>query len=74
MYYVILDEIQLAGGFEFVLNGLLYENNIDVYETGINFKFLLFDIITEFRGRGDQVRVYPLSFSKFVNTFDGDKY
>ena len=74
MYYVILDEIQLVEGFEFVLNGLLYENNIDVYVTGSNSKFLSSDIITEFRGRGDQVRVYPLSFSEFVSAFDGDKY
>lgn len=74
MYYVILDEIQLVDGFEFVLNGLLYENNIDVYVTGSNSKFLSSDIITEFRGRGDQVRVYPLSFSEFVSAFDGDKY
>lgn len=74
MYYVILDEIQLVKGFEFVLNGLLYENNIDVYVTGSNSKFLSSDIITEFRGRGDQVRVYPLSFSEFVSAFDGDKY
>lgn len=74
MYYVILDEIQLVEGFEFVLNGLLYENNIDVYVTGSNSKFLSSDIITEFRGRGDQVRVYPLSFSEFASAFDGDKY
>ena len=74
MYYVILDEIQLVEEFEFVLNGLLYENNIDVYVTGSNSKFLSSDIITEFRGRGDQVRVYPLSFSEFVSAFDGDKY
>ena len=74
MYYIILDEIQLVKGFEFVLNGLLYENNIDVYVTGSNSRFLSSDIITEFRGRGDQVRVYPLSFSEFVSAFDGDKY
>lgn len=74
MHYVILDEIQLVVGFEFVLNGLLYENNIDVYVTGSNSKFLSSDIITEFRGRGDQVRVYPLSFFEFASAFDGDKY
>ena len=74
MYYVILDEIQLVEGFEYVLNGLLYEKNIDVYVTGSNSKFLSSDIITEFRGRGDQVRVYPLSFSEFVSAFEGDKY
>ncbi len=65
MYYVLLDEIQLVEGFEFVLNGLLYEKNIDVYITGSNSKFLSSDIITEFRGRGDQIRVYPLSFAEF---------
>ena len=74
MYYVIIDEIQLTKGFEFVLNGLLYEKNIDVYVTGSNSKFLSSDIITEFRGRGDEVRIYPLSFAEFVGAYDGDKY
>lgn len=74
MHYVILDEIQLVEGFEYVLNGLLYEKNIDVYVTGSNSKFLSSDIITEFRGRGDQIKVYPFSFSEFVTAYDGDKY
>ena len=74
MYYVILDEIQLVKGFEFVLNGLLYERNIDVYVTGSNSKFLSSDIITEFRGRGDQIKVNPLSFAEFLSAFNGDKY
>lgn len=74
MYYVMLDEIQLVEGFEYVLNGFLYEKNIDVYVTGSNSKFLSSDIITEFRGRGDQVKVYPFSFSEFVTAYDGDKY
>ena len=74
MHYVILDEVQLVEGFEFVLNGLLYEKNIDVYVTGSNSKFLSSDIITEFRGRGDQVRVFPLSFDEFLSAYDGDKY
>ena len=74
MYYVILDEIQLVEGFEYILNGLIYEKNIDVYVTGSNSKFLSSDIITEFRGRGDQVRVFPLSFAEFTSAFDGDKY
>ena len=74
MYYILLDEIQLVDGFEFVLNGLLYEKNLDVYVTGSNSKFLSSDIITEFRGRSDQVKVSPLSFSEFVSVFDGDKY
>lgn len=74
MYYVILDEIQLVKGFEFVLNGLLYEKNIDVYVTGSNSKFLSSDIITEFRGRGDQIKVNPLSFAEYLSAFNGDKY
>ena len=74
MYYVILDEIQIVKSFEFVLNGLLYEKNIDVYVTGSNSKFLSSDIITEFRGRGDQIKVNSLSFAEFLSAFDGDKY
>lgn len=74
MYYVLIDEIQLAAGFEFVLNGLLYEKNIDVYVTGSNSRFLSSDIITEFRGRGDEIRIYPLSFAEFVNAYDGNSY
>ena len=74
MYYVLIDEIQLTEGFEFVLNGLLYEKNIDVYVTGSNSRFLSSDIITEFRGRSDEVRIYPLSFAEFVNAYDGDRY
>ena len=74
MYYVLIDEIQLAAGFEFVLNGLLYEKNIDVYVTGSNSRFLSSDIITEFRGRGDEIRIYPLSFAEFVNAYDGNRY
>lgn len=74
MYYIILDEIQLVKNFEFVLNGLLYEKNVDVYVTGSNSKFLSSDIITEFRGRGDQVKVNPLSFSEFYSVYKGDKY
>ncbi len=74
MYYILLDEVQLVQGFEYVLNGLLYEKNLDVYVTGSNSKFLSSDVITEFRGRGDQIRVSPLSFSEFVSAFEGDKY
>ena len=66
MYYIILDEIQLVDDFDYILNGLLYEKNLDVYVTGSNSKFLSSDIITEFRGRGDQVRVQPLSFSEYL--------
>ena len=74
MYYILLDEIQLVKEFEYVLNGLLYEKNFDIYVTGSNSKFLSSNVITEFRGRGDQVKVSPLSFSEFVSAFDGDKY
>lgn len=73
-YYLLLDEIQLLDGFEFVLNGLLYEKNIDVYVTGSNSKFLSSDIITEFRGRGDQLHLSPLSFSEYYSACGGDKY
>lgn len=73
-YYILLDEIQLVDNFEFVLNGLLYEKNLDIYVTGSNSKFLSSDIITEFRGRGDQIRIHPLSFSEYFHTIGGDKY
>lgn len=73
MYYILLDEIQMVEDFESVLNGFLYERNLDVYVTGSNSKFLSTDIITEFRGRGDEVKVFPLSFSEYFDAFDGDK-
>ena len=72
IYYILLDEIQLVEGFESVLNGFLYERNLDVYVTGSNSKFLSSDIITEFRGRGDEIKVFPLSFSEYVEVFKGD--
>ena len=73
-YYILLDEIQLVDGFELLLNGLLKHNNLDVYVTGSNSKFLSSDIITEFRGRGDEVRVHPLSFKEFYDFYKGDKH
>lgn len=73
MYYILLDEIQLVDGFEFVLNGFLYERNLDVYVTGSNSKFLSSDIITEFRGRGDQIHVNPLSYGEFKQVYDKDE-
>ena len=73
MYYILLDEIQMVEGFESVLNGFLYERNLDVYVTGSNSKFLSSDIITEFRGRGDEIKVFPLSFSEYIEAFKGDK-
>ena len=64
-HYLFLDEVQLLSEFEDVLNGFLRIENLDVYVTGSNSKFLSSDVITEFRGRGDEVRVHPLSFSEF---------
>ena len=73
MYYVLLDEVQMMDQFEDVLNGLLHIPNVDVYVTGSNAKFLSKDIITEFRGRGYQIHVSPLSFSEFITTYNGSK-
>ena len=73
IYYILLDEIQLVSNFESLLNGLLRKENFDIYVTGSNSKFLSKDIITEFRGRGDEIRVYPLSFSEFYSSYDGNK-
>lgn len=73
IYYIILDEIQLVENFEGVLNGLLRISNIDIYVTGSNSKFLSSDIVTEFRGRGEEIRVYPLSYSEFMSVYNGDK-
>ena len=71
-YYLLLDEVQFMPRFEEVLNSLLRISNIDVYVTGSNSKFLSSDIVTEFRGRGDEVRIYPLSFAEFYSAYDGD--
>lgn len=71
-YYLLLDEVQFMPRFEEVLNSLLRLSNIDVYVTGSNSKFLSSDIVTEFRGRGDEVRIYPLSFAEFYSVYDGD--
>ena len=73
MYYVLLDEIQKVEDFEAVLNGFLHIENLDVYVTGSNSKFLSSDIITEFRGRGDEIKVYPLTYGEFYSAFSGDK-
>jgi len=72
-YYVLLDEIQLVKNFELLLNSMLHIGNVDTYVTGSNSKFLSNDIITEFRGRGDEIRVYPLSFAEFLPSFKGEK-
>ena len=71
MYYILLDEVQMLDNFEDVLNGFLKMRNVDVYVTGSNAKFLSKDIITEFRGRGFEVKMYPLSFSEFMSAYSG---
>ena len=71
-YYILLDEIQLVKDFESVVNGFLHIPNADIYVTGSNSKFLSSDVITEFRGRGDEIRVYPLNFSEFYSAYGGD--
>ena len=70
-YYIILDEIQLVTDFVEVLNSLLRIENVDVYVTGSNSKFLSTDIVTEFRGRGYEIRMYPLSFAEFMTMYKG---
>ena len=71
MYYVLLDEVQLLGEFEAVLNSLIRMGNVDVYVTGSNARFLSKDVITEFRGRGDEIHMFPLSFSEFMSVYSG---
>ncbi len=73
MYYVLLDEVQLLGEFESILNSLIRMKNVDVYVTGSNAHFLSKDVITEFRGRGDEIHMYPLSFSEFMSVYSGEK-
>ncbi len=72
MYYIFLDEVQLLEDFVDVLNGFLYMENVDVYVTGSNARFLSSDIVTEFRGRGVQIHVSPLNFIEFKNIHKGD--
>lgn len=74
MYYLLLDEIQMLDCFEAVLNGYLRKENMDVFVTGSNAKLLSKDIATEFAGRGDEIHMYPLSFSEFMSVYRGDKY
>ena len=70
-YYIVLDEVQYLDEFEDVLNSLLHIPNADVYVTGSNSKFLSSDVITQFRGRGDEIHVYPLSFSEYLSAYQG---
>lgn len=72
-YYIILDEVQLLGEFEDVLNSFLHIRNADVYVTGSNSRFLSSDVITEFRGRGDEIHVYPLNFREYLSVYDGSR-
>lgn len=72
MYYILLDEIQMVDEFEDVLNSYLNIENADVYVTGSNARFLSKDVITEFRGRGDEIHMLPLSFGEFFSVYDGD--
>ena len=72
-YYVLLDEVQLLDEFESILNSLIRMKNVDVYVTGSNARFLSKDVITEFRGRGDEVHMYPLSFAEFMSVYQGTK-
>ncbi|MDO4161272.1 MAG: ATP-binding protein, partial [Prevotellaceae bacterium] len=71
MYYILLDEVQMLDKFEDVLNGFLKMRNVDVYVTGSNAKFLSKDIITEFRGRGFEVKMYPLNFREYMSVYPG---
>ncbi|MGN0204615.1 MAG: ATP-binding protein [Coprococcus sp.] len=73
-YYIMLDEVQMLQEFEEVLNSLLHIRNADIYVTGSNSRFLSKDVITEFRGRGDEIHIYPLTFKEFMEAYDGDMY
>ena len=73
-YYIMLDEVQMLQEFEEVLNSMLHIRNADIYVTGSNSRFLSKDVITEFRGRGDEIHIYPLTFKEFMGAYDGDMY
>ena len=70
-YYILIDEVQMLDCFEDVLNGFLGISNVDVYVTGSNAKFLSKDIITEFRGRGYEIKMYPLCFREYMSVYEG---
>lgn len=74
MYYILLDEVQMMTDFEDVLNSLLHLDHADVYVTGSNSRFLSKDVLTAFRGRGDEIHIFPLTFSEFMQVYDGDVY
>lgn len=71
MHYILLDEIQLTNDFAYVLNGFLKKDNADIYVTGSNAKLLSTDVITEFRGRGHEIRIHPLTFKEFMSAYSG---
>ena len=72
-YYILLDEIQLMKGFEELLNTLLHHRNVEIYVTGSNSRFLSRDIVTDFRGRGSEIRLHPLCFREYLSAFDGSE-
>lgn len=73
LYYVLLDEVQMVDDFVGVLNSMLHMRNVDAYVTGSNSRFLSKDVVTEFRGRGQDIHMYPLSFSEYYNALGGDR-
>ena len=73
-YYLIIDEVQLLGRFVDVLNSFMHMDNVDIYVTGSNSRFLSKDVATEFRGRGIEIHIYPLSFAELYQARGGDKY
>lgn len=72
-YYVLLDEVQMIEDFVGVMNSLLHIRNVDAYVTGSNSRFLSKDVVTEFRGRGQDIHMYPLSFSEYYNALGGER-
>lgn len=74
MYYFLMDEVQMLSDFEEVLNSLMHNDSLDIYVTGSNSKFLSKDIMTQFRGRGDEIHVFPLTFKEFMQVYEGDVY
>ncbi len=72
VYYLIIDEVQMMNNFVGALNSLLHKSNLDIYVTGSNSKFLSKDVATEFRGRGDEIHIYPLSFSEYYSALSGN--
>lgn len=74
MYYLLIDEVQMLSDFEEVLNSLMHNDSLDIYVTGSNSKFLSKDVMTQFRGRGDEIHVFPLTFKEFMQVYEGDVY